>query len=181
LELSDLTSPNGYKIAEAAIQARFVRYVMTDEFAEGCGHRQKADYDSSLVADMLDPLPSMDLQGRTVRPIWLSIDVPRDANPGHYQGSLEVQADGESIQTLDINLEVSPMKIPPPEQWAFHLDLWQNPFAVARYHDVPLWSEEHWKYLKPLLEMLAGAGQKSITVSVLDSPWGGQTYDQFNA
>ena len=92
-----------------------------------------------------------------------------------------MQADGESIQTLDINLEVSPMEIPPPEQWAFHLDLWQNPFAVARYHDVPLWSEEHWKYLKPLLEMLAGAGQKSITVSVLDSPWGGQTYDPFKA
>src|SRR5699024_8601706 len=75
--------------------------------------------------------------------------------------------------------EVSTQTLPPPEQWAFHLDLWQNPFAVARYHDVPLWSEQHWALLEPLLEMLANAGQKSITVSVVDSAWGGQTYDAF--
>src|SRR5699024_8612890 len=179
VEWSDLTAQNGAAIADSALQARFVRYVMTDEFAEGCGHRQKADYDSSLVADMLDPLPAMNMKGQTARPVWLTIDVPREASPGQYTGTVEVKAADESVQTLEVSLEVSTQTLPPPEQWAFHLDLWQNPFAVARYHDVPLWSEQHWALLEPLLEMLANAGQTSITVSVVDSAWGGQTYDAF--
>src|SRR5690554_6366778 len=35
-------------------QSRFVRYVMTDEFAGGCGHRKPEDFAASLSADMLD-------------------------------------------------------------------------------------------------------------------------------
>lgn len=44
VEVSGLTSKNDEKIAKSAMQTRFVRYVMTDEFAGGCGHRQKMDY-----------------------------------------------------------------------------------------------------------------------------------------
>src|SRR5699024_11278741 len=82
VEWSDLTAQNGAAIADSALQARFVRYVMTDEFAEGCGHRQKADYDSSLVADMLDPLPAMNMKGQTARPVWLTIDRSEERRVG---------------------------------------------------------------------------------------------------
>jgi len=105
------------------MQTCFVRYMMADEFTEGCGHRQKAAYGSSQVANMLDPLPGMVAQGQMVRPIWLTVDVLKGASPGQYQGTVEVQAGSESIQTLSINLEVSSQKLLSSDQWAFHLDL----------------------------------------------------------
>ena len=48
----------------------------------------------------------MDLEGQTVRPVWLTIDVPRGASPGQYTGTVEVQVGGNSAATLDISLEV---------------------------------------------------------------------------
>lgn len=59
----------------------------------------------------------------------------------------------------------------------FHLDLWQNPYAVARYYNVPLWSRQHFDIMKPLMQQLANAGQKVITASVMHHPWAGQTED----
>lgn len=46
-------------IPASAITTNFVRYVMTDELNKdrkgGCGHREnKAEWDSSVVADVLD-------------------------------------------------------------------------------------------------------------------------------
>lgn len=59
------------------------------------------------------------------------------------------------------------------------LDLWQNPFAVARYYQVPLWSQAHLDAMRPLMKMLADAGQKIITASIMHKPWNGQTEDFF--
>jgi hypothetical protein len=39
-------------------------------------------------------------------------------------------------------------------------------------HDVKLWSDEHYKLMKPYYTMLADAGQKCITAFLLDQPWG---------
>jgi hypothetical protein len=65
--------------------------------------------------------------------------------------------------------------LPPPSAWTFHLDLWQNPYAVARFHGVKLWSKEHVDLLRPLLKKLADAGQKCITTTLIDKPWGDNT------
>src|SRR3546814_13030595 len=48
VKVSDLTSEEGSVIASTAVEPSFVRYVMTDEFAGGCGKRKPADLDSSL-------------------------------------------------------------------------------------------------------------------------------------
>ena len=71
--------------------------------------------------------------------------------------------------------------LPEPKDWHFHLDLWQNPYAVARYHGVELWSEEHFEVMRPLMTLLAEAGQKVITTTLIPKPWGGQTYDHFES
>jgi hypothetical protein len=43
------------------------------------------------------------------------------------------------------------------------------------------WSEEHVLLLKPLLQMLAAAGQKFITTTIIHHPWNGQTYDPYGS
>jgi YD repeat-containing protein len=80
-----------------------------------------------------------------------------------------------------LRLDVVPNVLPPPKDWAFHLDLWQNPWSVARYHRVEAWSEEHWSLLKPVLRMAADAGQKCLTTTIVERPWNAQTYDAFGS
>ena len=55
----------------------------------------------------------------------------------------------------------------------------RSPFAVARYYQVPLWSQEHLDAIRPLMKMLADAGQKIVTATLTHKPWNGQTEDYF--
>ena len=162
----ELRSDTGAVIPAGCVRPRFVRYVLAD---------------GKLVGDVLDTADRLDLPDHSTRPVWLTVDVPQDAAPGRYRGELHIVASGVALPPLFIFLEVLPAALPPPAQWQFRLDLWQNPFAVARYHHVRPWSDEHLKLLEPQLRLLAEAGQKCITTSIIYRPWGGQTYDPYDS
>ncbi len=181
VELSELSGPDGQAIDANSIGVHPVRYVITDEFLNGCGWRDKDTIAAFLAADILETNQVFNLKERTTRPVWLTIDIPASAVAGVYTGSVNVSHRGGRDVQLPVSLEVQNMELPAPADWSFHLDLWQNPFAVARYYDVELWSDKHLELMKPYLEMLADAGQKCITTSILHRPWGGQTYDQFES
>lgn len=88
-------------------------------------------------------------------------------SPGVYRGTVEVKDGDNRLSTLKMDIKVSSRVLPAPSQWAFHLDLWQSPFAVARYYQVPLWSQAHIDAMRPVMKMLADAGQKIITASIM--------------
>ena len=69
--------------------------------------------------------------------------------------------------------------MPPPTAWKHHLHLWQNPFAVAEFHKVPLWSPAHWAVLRTHYAPLAELGCTSITATILHDPWGSQTHTPY--
>jgi hypothetical protein len=96
----------------------------------------------------------------------LSVTVPTDAKPGVYYAG-------------DVKITVIDRVLPPAKEWKYYLDLWQHPWAVARYNNVPPFSPAHYAAMKPLWEMLAGAGAKALTVSLLDRPWNHQCYDAY--
>ncbi len=179
-EISDFKTSSGDVIASDAAQTRFVRYVITDEFAGGCGHRKPEDFASSLSADVLDDVSCFNISANSARPVWLTIDVPSDAAPGLYSSIVQIFAGKKKQQLFKLNLEVLPQTLPLASDWKFHLDLWQNPYAVARIAGVEPWSEGHWQALKPVMKMLADAGQKVITTTLNKRPWNGQTEDAFS-
>ena len=160
-------------------QARFLRYVMTDEFAGGCGHRKPENYASSLVPDMLDSLDCFDLAAKTVRPVWITVDIPRTARPGKYTGNIRLYAQGQKRQDFELEIEVSDQTLPPPADWQFHLDQWQHPSAVARVNRLKPWSDEHFGKMKPVMQLLANAGQKVITATINKDPWNHQCFDAY--
>ena len=171
---------SGKNTMDASIaQARFVRYVLTDIFGRGCGYRKPENFPSSLSPDMLDTLRCFDLEAKTVRPLWLTFDIPSDAQPGIYTGLLKIKARKQKTQNLKITLEALPQTLPPANEWKFHLDLWQHPSAVARVHHVKPWSEEHWALLEAPMKLLANAGQKVITATINKDPWNHQCYDAY--
>ena len=181
---TDFKDKKGNSLSDEAFKAGFIRYVMTDELNKdgrgACGHRQAVDYDSLLVADPIDTnLKSMSVPARTVQPIWVQCWIPQSATPGTYKGALLIKDGSRLLQQLNLEILVSSRELPAPSEWAYHLDLWQSPFAVARYYQVPLWSQEHLDVMRPLMKMLADAGQKIITATLTHKPWNGQTEDYF--
>ena len=178
---------NGSSVIPAsAVNTYFVRYVMTDELNKdgsgGCGPREnKAEWDSSMVADVLDIVRIREVQARSTQPVWLNVWVPADTRPGKYKGTLTVSGKNFEAMKLPFEIEVVNRTLPEPQKWAFHLDLWQNPYAVARYYQVPLWSKEHFDAMRPIMKMLANAGQRAITASIMHKPWAGQTEDHYDS
>jgi len=177
-------------IPSSAISISFVRYVMTDElnkpgkdgYKSGCrGNNIKSEWDSSIVADILDASKTIPVEAKTTRPIWVSVWVPQETNPGVYKANLNIEVEGKNTISLPYQINVGTRTLPTPDKWKFHLDLWQNPYAVARYYNVPLWSKEHFDYMRPIMKTYANAGGKVITASIINRPWAGQTEDAFSS
>lgn len=187
VEFSPLRQKNSKSlISKQHMSHAFVRYVMTDELnpeGGGCGLRPDASrFDSSLVADVLDTQThSLALSPHSTQGGWFMVDIPHDAPAGLYQGELLVKTGVQVVRRLPYRLVVSSRRLPRPSEWQFHLDLWQNPYAVARYHQVPLWSKAHFERLRPVMEMYRDAGGKVITASIMERPWNGQTFDAFHS
>ena len=187
VEVSDILAKN-YKISKWNIERGFVRYVMTDELNKdgkgGCGRRpNKADWDSTLVADVIDHVtPALDIKANTTQPVWVSVKVPREnIIKGMYRGTITVKEDGKVLKELPLVVNVKNRVLPAPKDWAFHLDLWQNPYAVSRYYNVEPFSEEHFDLMRPIMKRYADAGGKVITASIMHKPWNGQTFDPFES
>jgi hypothetical protein len=178
-QFGDFRTSDGKVIPADAANIHFVRYVITDEFGPGCGHRKPEDFAASLSPDVLDNLLCFNLEANTTRPIWATMDIPRDAAPGIYTSTLQLFADGKRNASFTFQLEVLPQTLPPATEWEFHLDLWQNPYSIARVAGVDPWTPEHWEALREPMTMLANAGQKVITATLNKRPWNGQTEDAF--
>ncbi|MEH6308736.1 DUF6067 family protein [Olivibacter sp. CPCC 100613] len=179
VDVSGFRAESGSDLPSDIASTHFVRYVMTDEYAGGCGHRKPEDFASSLSPDMLDNLNSFDLEAKKVRPVWVTLRIPEDAKPGYYTAKVQVKAAEVPTQELSLSLHVIDKLLPKPSEWTYHLDQWQHPSAVARVEGLEMWSEEHFKALKPQMQMLADVGQKVITATLNKDPWNVQTFDPY--
>ncbi|MEZ5412783.1 MAG: DUF6067 family protein [Opitutaceae bacterium] len=162
--VSMLRGETGGGLPEDAVQVRFVRNVLAD---------------GKLVGDVLDDAERVAMPAGSYRAVWLTVETPRDAVPGRYTGSLTLRADGTEPVEFPLTLEVLPATLPAPRDWAFHLDVWQHPWSIARWHDVQPWSEAHFQIMRPYMEELAAAGQKVITTTITPRPWGSRDYDDY--
>lgn len=99
---------------------------------------------------------------------FATITAARDAKPGTYHfGQL-------TVKVLD-------RVLPPPAAWKYYLDLWQHPWAVARINGLTPFSDAHYRAMEPLWKQLASAGQKALTVTLVDKPWNRQCYDAYGS
>lgn len=170
--VADFVSADGNRIDASIATPRFVRYTIADTLFRVHGP-------SVLSADMLDSLSRFDMAAATVRPVWLTINVPADATPGYYTSQITVSSNGNEDIVLPFELEVQKFALPAPKDWNYHLDLWQHPTAVARAYNLPVWSDEHFQALEPIMKTLADAGQKVVTATLNKDPWNHQCYDGY--
>ena len=140
------------------VKSNFVRYTLSDKFKISdeilaCAARTPhKTQNSHLVPDVLDYIPQMTIPGRTTRPIWITVEIPRDIPSGEYTGEIFIRSATGEDQILSLTVEVLDHIVPAPKDWQFHLDLWQNCVSVKRYHKPTLWSDEHFEILQSILK-----------------------------
>lgn len=99
-----------------------------------------------------------------------SVIIPSDAKPGDYV----FHFDG-----AEISMHVADHVLPPPREWKYVMNMWHNPYSIARLTDTKLWSDAHFEAMKPFMEFTAAWGQKGIVTAISDYPWNHQCYDGY--
>lgn len=177
LQLSDLKNKAGALISRKNGQLQKVNYVISNypygARNTGCG--ESPNKDVYLMPDRFEHFDRFDIPAQTVRPIWLSIDIPEATTAGDYTGTITVGSE-KNTTTLQFTITVQNQVLPKPTAWKHRLDLWQNPWVVAWRNNVKPWSADHKLLLKNHLKLYADAGGKYITTYAVHSPWSDNSY-----
>ena len=137
--------------------------------------------DDDLIekADILLGCETRESAPNTPSAMWVELEVPADAKPGDYEIKVtlfasDYNSDERVVATETVRLKVYDVLLPEARDVSFYLDLWQHNSNIARKHDVPLWSDEHFAVIEKYVSAISELGQKSITVVASEIPWAGQ-------
>jgi len=137
--------------------------------------------DNKAYPDILaEGLNEMKINAGTYAYISAFFRLPSNCPPGDYKMFMAVDVNGEK-RIFERPFKVLKATLPPVGKRSIHLDIWQHPEAIARVEGVKLWSREHLNAAKPYMKRLAEAGQKVITCSIIEEPWGHQTFDDWTS
>jgi len=117
--------------------------------------------------DHIAAAPPTEVPAGTCQPIWLTLRVPADAQPGLYRGSLRVEAEGMEPATVPVAADVIGWRVPDTPDWQIVMQIEQSPFAVAEHYNVPLWSDRHFALMEPSFRHLGRIGNDWVFIPVL--------------
>ncbi|KPJ51679.1 MAG: hypothetical protein AMS16_07590 [Planctomycetes bacterium DG_58] len=138
-----------------AIPASAIRIAYPEEYPIG----------SRFVA--FDTLADEPTDGTKMRPVWLTVHVPKDARAGDYAGTVTVRADGEKPVEVPVRVRVVDWTLPDAREFKTHLGMVQSPDSVAMQYDVPMWSPRHWRLLDETFRLLAQLGAKTAYLPII--------------
>ena len=162
------------------VKASFVGFVPVRK-----GTRETPD-DHLLVkppAEVPDPLlesESVSVEPAKNQPIWLTVHVPKDAEPGEYSCPVEVTGDGE---TVSVPLIVNVHAVTLPDERTLYVTNWFFADRIAVAHGVTQWSEPFWTVLGGYARFMAERRQNVILTPILqlikrcDDGKGNMTFD----
>ena len=179
-----LTTGRGYRIAQdwSLPTVRVAIHALTDGVSYPATVQridQHIDDDNRTRADALLTSDSFILKRGATHSLWAEIRLPEDAHPGNcdyavtfYQSTRST--DETVLAEVTAHIEILPYRMPTPQEYRFHLDLWQHSSNLSRKHEVPLWSDAHFAVLENYVRSLGELGQKAATIVASDIPWQGQ-------
>ncbi|MCK4601303.1 MAG: hypothetical protein KAU28_02475, partial [Phycisphaerae bacterium] len=104
---------------------------------------------------------------RSTVPLWVTVKVPKKANPGTYKGELSVQAaDGKAVK-VPVELKVLDWTLPDTDGWKTWVELVQSPDTLAVEYDVPLWSDKHWQLIARSFKLIGEMGSRVVYVPLI--------------
>ena len=151
------------------IKAYKVGYVpMTKPAYESC---KDEDYLTKEVGDCPDPLLPLETNivsvSNVYTTIWVYVDLPKGIDAGMYDIAVSFSKDGCVVVAKEFSLTVHNAVLPDQElkftQW-FHTD------CIANFHNVGVYSEEHWSLIEKYISVATEHGMNMVLVPVLTPP-----------
>ncbi len=105
-------------------------------------------------------------------PVWIILQTPRDQVPGWYGGSLKVTGNGRAF-TVPVQVLVTGVTLPPPQEFWSHIGMTHSPDATARHYSVEPWSARHFAIMEKTLKLMGQVGSDVVQVPVVLSAFKG--------
>ena len=143
-------------IPESAVRVRYAAHGV----AGGVGDQPDWKY------PFFDTLRSERTEKDRLQPIWVTVEVPADAQPGQYEATLQVVADGVN-KSVPIQLDVVDWTLPKPQDWTSWMGMVHSPETIAMYYGVEPFSARHFELMEPSLRLLGQVGQDIVYVPAI--------------
>lgn len=116
------------------------------------------------VYEVLSPISDQQVlpsQSRTV--IRLEWRIPADAPPGVYPFVLDwIQGAEQGRQELDLHIHAVQLPAPGPDTLGY--TNWFSPQLIAKWHEVPLWSDAHFDMMRQYAALMAHGRQNMFWI-----------------
>jgi len=163
--VSDLKRADGKFVPASAITVAYARTM------------ENVHWDYFGAFDRLETVPESEIKSTwwmtkdvpyVIRPIWVTVKVPKECAAGQYVGQLTVKTEEQMPVVVPLELEVmGNWTLPDPQNLNTYVGLIESPETVARYYHVPLWSEAHWKLLDEAFRLLGELGDKELYIPLV--------------
>jgi len=97
-----------------------------------------------------------------VAPVWITVRVPSDAEPGTYRGMVSVEAQSLPLTRVPMELVVYGWALPDPRGFRIRNLTVFSPENVAMYYNVPFWSDEHFDLMDQSMRLMAEIGNRQL-------------------
>ncbi len=134
----------GAEIAPDNVHLNWVGYVQVDENSRATPKEHVVRAAPAEFPDELLETPTVTLEAGRAQPLFVRVDVPRDAEPGLYTGTIRITGPDASY-AIPIRLEVVPFTF--PDRTRLLVTNWFGTAPIAEKHGVEEWSEEFWRVL----------------------------------
>ncbi|MEG2751697.1 MAG: DUF4091 domain-containing protein, partial [Anaerorhabdus sp.] len=169
IEATDFTNNKGKSFSKNNIS---IKYLKETSVAYG-GASSSAPHTD--VPDIIYGGEMKNVVANRIQSAWINITVPNDVESGVYSGVIKVKAD-EMDKALEVpySFEVFNLSQPKKSEYQGGVEIWEYPYAVAKYYgieDKDLFNDKHLKLLEQNVEQYAAVGGNVITTAITDYPW----------
>ncbi len=178
--VSDLERKDGGNPAVIPASAVEIRYAVAGPGPDGLESKRYPDrrgkhtnlrkqlrrYDA-LEEDAPAEVPVPPGADAAMVPVWVTINVPKGAAAGRYEGTLRVSAEGMAETAIPVRLEVWHVAVPDRDAQASYAGIVQSPDTVAINYKVERWSEKHWNLITRSFRQLGRLGGDCVIVPLV--------------
>ncbi len=163
-EPAALKGPGGAEIPASALQIRWP-----------CAVPTVARVNMGLEAmEETPPATAPVVKGAALQPVFLTVNIPKDAKAGSYTGRLAIAA-GAAPVDVPIRVKVVDWTLPDTRDFCTYAGIVQSPDTLAIKYNVPLWSEAHWKLIDRSFTLLAQVGAREVFIPLICETHHGNT------
>lgn len=157
-----LRSEDGAEIEPSQVHLSWVGYVQVEENSKATPKEHVVRVAPAEFPDELLEVEGVEVKSGEAQPLFVRVDVPREAQPGAYRGTVRLSCARGSL-AVPIQLEVVPFTF--PDRTRLLVTNWFGGGPIAERHGVEEWSEEYWRVLRVYATTMARHHQNIAWVS----------------